>query len=260
MEWFVLGVPALVLVIVVAAWVVFLELCRRRLEPRSTQGGRLPDEYFALDEFNDEELPRAHRTPEGGTRAAVIAARKRLGDVRPCWHVVAAEDDRSVDTRVSRTETGAETALRVLLVEDDSSIAEPLVEGLEHEGFAVKWVASGADALAAEVTDVVLLDLGLPDLDGRKVCRRLRDRSRVPIIVVTARDDEIDRVLLLEMAADDYVVKPFGFHELVARIRAVHRRESVAVDTPEPGNDDAGPLRIDRRAQGACGSTATRSS
>ena len=162
--------------------------------------------------------------------------------------MVPTEDDLCVDTVcASRTETGAETALRVLLVEDDSSIAEPLAEGLEHEGFAVQWVASGADALNAEVTDVVLLDLGLPDLDGREVCRRLRERSRVPIIVVTARDDEIDRVLLLEMAADDYVVKPFGFRELVARIRAVHRR-SVAVDAPEQV-DDAGPLRIDRRAR-----------
>ena len=154
-----------------------------------------------------------------------------------------------MDTALApRTETEGGAALRVLLVEDDPSIAEPLAEGLEHEGFEVQWVATGADALAAEAGDVVLLDLGLPDLDGREVCRRLRDRSRVPIIVVTARDDEIDRVLLLEMAADDYVVKPFGFRELVARIRAVHRR-SVAVDAPEPGNDDAGPLRIDRRAR-----------
>jgi DNA-binding response OmpR family regulator len=147
-----------------------------------------------------------------------------------------------------RTETETEAALRVLLVEDDPSIAEPLAEGLEHEGFEVQRVASGAEALAADAGDVVLLDLGLPDLDGREVCRRLRDRSRVPIIVVTARDDEVDRVLLLEMAADDYVVKPFGFRELVARIRAVHRR-SVAVDAPEPPGQDAGPLRIDRRAR-----------
>ena len=110
--------------------------------------------------------------------------------------------------------------LRVLVVEDDRTIAEPLTEGLEHEGFAVHWVSSGAEALAADAGDIVLLDLGLPDLDGREVCRRLRERSHVPIIVVTARDDEVDRVLLLEMAADDYVVKPFGFRELVARIRA----------------------------------------
>jgi DNA-binding response OmpR family regulator len=138
--------------------------------------------------------------------------------------------------------------LRVLVVEDDSTIGEPLTEGLEHEGFAVTWVGSGAEALAADTVDVVLLDLGLPDLDGREVCRRLRDRSRVPIIVVTAREDEVDRVLLLEMAADDYVVKPFGFRELVARIRAVHRR-SVPADGADPSAQEAGPLRVDRRAR-----------
>ncbi len=138
--------------------------------------------------------------------------------------------------------------LSVLLVEDDRTIAEPLIEGLEHEGFAVRWVSSGADALAADVGDIVLLDLGLPDLDGREVCRRLRERSHVPIIVVTAREDEVDRVLLLEMAADDYVVKPFGFRELVARIRAVHRR-TASTDAAEPTEEDASPLRVDRRAR-----------
>ena len=138
--------------------------------------------------------------------------------------------------------------LRVLVVEDDRTIAEPLTEGLEHEGFAVHWVSSGAEALAADAGDIVLLDLGLPDLDGREVCRRLRERSHVPIIVVTAREDEVDRVLLLEMAADDYVVKPFGFRELVARIRAVHRRTASA-DAAEPTEQDASPLRVDRRAR-----------
>ena len=128
--------------------------------------------------------------------------------------------------------------LRVLVVEDDRTIAEPLVEGLEHEGFEVRWVASGVEALAADDGDVVLLDFGLPDLDGREVCRRLRERSRVPIIVVTAREDEVDRVLLLEMGADDYVVKPFGFRELVARIRAVHRR--TVAEAAEPTGEDTG--------------------
>jgi DNA-binding response OmpR family regulator len=115
-------------------------------------------------------------------------------------------------------------AVRVLLVEDDPGIAEPLTTGLAREGFEVVAVATGRDALAAEPVDLVLLDLGLPDLDGQAVCRQLRERSAVPVIVVTARSDEIDRVTLLEIGADDYVVKPFGFRELVARMRAVLRR------------------------------------
>ena len=109
-------------------------------------------------------------------------------------------------------------------MEDDTSIAEPLVNGLEREGFVVERVATGAEALAAAPTDMVLLDLGLPDIDGYEVCRRLRADSDVPIIVVTARGDEIDRVIGLELGADDYLVKPFGLRELVARIRAVTRR------------------------------------
>ena len=84
--------------------------------------------------------------------------------------------------------------------------------------------ATGEAALAAQDYDVVLLDLGLPDLDGFEVCRRIRARSEVPIIVVTARGDEVDRVVGLELGADDYMVKPFGFRELLARIRAVTRR------------------------------------
>ena len=137
---------------------------------------------------------------------------------------------------------------RLLVVEDDDSIAVPLVEGLTREGFEVTRVASGAAALAAGAADLVLLDLGLPDLDGREVCRRLRARTGVAIIVVTARSDELDRVLLLEMGADDYVIKPFGFRELVARIRAVQRRVGTA--TPDAvGRQALGPLVIDRRAR-----------
>jgi DNA-binding response OmpR family regulator len=99
---------------------------------------------------------------------------------------------------------------------------------------------------------VVLLDLGLPDMDGYDVCRAIRARSAVPIIVITARGEELDRVLGLELGADDYVVKPFGFRELVARIRAVTRRVSAAPDVTAPASDAvdllvAGPLRIDRR-------------
>jgi DNA-binding response OmpR family regulator len=121
--------------------------------------------------------------------------------------------------------------MRVLIVEDDDAIATPLAKGLEREGLEVDRVECGNDALqlsAATVFDVVLLDLGLPDRDGFDVCRELRARSDVPIIVVTARSEEVDRVVGLELGADDYIVKPFGLRELVARIRAVVRRRSPA--------------------------------
>lgn len=147
--------------------------------------------------------------------------------------------------------------MRLLVVEDDASIAEPLVSGLTKQGFEVTWVETGADALNASPHDLVLLDLGLPDLDGQVVCRRLRDRSSVPILVVTARSDELDRVTLLEMGADDYVVKPFGFRELVARIRAVLRRSGQHGDGDAAGQPDqpsdvkisVGTLVIDRRTR-----------
>jgi DNA-binding response OmpR family regulator len=135
--------------------------------------------------------------------------------------------------------------VRVLMVEDDDAIAEPLARGLEREGFEVHRSATGADALAADAYDVVLLDLGLPDVDGFEVCRRLRAGSAVPIIVVTARSDEVDRVIGLELGADDYIVKPFGFRELVARIRAVTRRSRPRGD--EPVARSLGVLTIDPR-------------
>ncbi len=140
--------------------------------------------------------------------------------------------------------------MRVLVVEDDVSIAEPLTSGLERQGYTVHWVATGAGALNAPEADLVLLDLGLPDLDGQVVCRRLRERSNVPIIVVTARSDEIDRVTLLDLGADDYIVKPFGFRELAARIRAVTRRASPAGDAAEPRPVlVAGPITVDLRTR-----------
>ncbi len=126
--------------------------------------------------------------------------------------------------------------MKVLLVEDEDSIAEPLAEGLRREGFTVERAATGAEALAAGPADVVLLDLRLPDTDGYAVCRGLRERSDVPIIMVTARGEEVDKVIGLELGADDYVVKPFGLRELIARIHAVTRRNQ-----PAPA---AGPLRV----------------
>ena len=140
--------------------------------------------------------------------------------------------------------------MRLLVIEDDPTIAEPLRTGLLREGFEVDLVDTGAGALAAGACDLVLLDLGLPDLDGRVVCRHLRERSNVPIIVVTARGEEVDRVTLLELGADDYVVKPFGFRELVARIRAVLRR--TGGDHLRDGDAlriDVGRLQIDTRTR-----------
>ena len=141
--------------------------------------------------------------------------------------------------------------MRVLLVEDDDTIASPLVRGLERDGFAVAHAETGAEArraFAATPPDVVLLDLGLPDIDGFELCRELRHDSGVPIIVVTARGEEVDRVVGLELGADDYVVKPFGFRELVARIRAVARRGTTRHDDAAP---TIGPLAVDRRTRRA---------
>ena len=137
--------------------------------------------------------------------------------------------------------------VRILVVEDDDGIAEPLTEGLVREGFEVSRVATGAQALSAPTPDVFLLDLGLPDMDGYAVCQQLRARSSVPILVLTARGAEVDRVVGLELGADDYIVKPFGFRELVARIRAVMRRSSepAAVDPVQV----LGALTVDRRAR-----------
>ena len=136
------------------------------------------------------------------------------------------------------------------MVEDDRAIAEPMIEGLRREGFTVSWVGTGAEALIAAPSDLVLLDLGLPDMDGYGVCRQLRAGSSVPIIVVTARGAEVDKVVGLELGADDYLVKPFGFRELVARIRAVLRRtETQPASPPVEGPQDLGALVIDRRTR-----------
>ncbi len=140
--------------------------------------------------------------------------------------------------------------MKILVVEDDPSISGPLRDGLIREGFDVQVVATGTEALAATPADLVLLDLGLPDLEGSVVCQRLRAAASVPIIVVSARGEEIDRVMLLELGADDYVVKPFGLRELVARIRAVARRANT---TPGRARDPttivAGSVCIDQRSR-----------
>jgi len=144
--------------------------------------------------------------------------------------------------------------VRVLVVEDDDAVSAALCDGLRRAGFEASRVGTGTDAVAnvsAAAPDFVLLDLGLPDMDGTDVCRAIRALSQVPIIVVSARSEEIDRVLALEMGADDYVVKPFGMHELVARIRAVLRRTAVRDGhlDQDATTRTIGALSIDRRTQ-----------
>jgi DNA-binding response OmpR family regulator len=150
-----------------------------------------------------------------------------------------------------RAPSGQNGTVRILLVEDDRSIAESVMEGLVANAFVVTHVTTGREALAAIDHDLILLDLGLPDMDGRDVCRELRKHTKAPIIMLTARAEEFDRILGLEMGADDYVTKPFSFRELVARIRAVARR---TLDTGQPAEDASaalviGPMRIDRRSR-----------
>jgi two-component system response regulator RegX3 len=139
--------------------------------------------------------------------------------------------------------------VHILVVEDEDAIADPLVAGLRREGYDVSRVATGEGALEASPADLVLLDLRLPDIDGLDVCRQLRERSRVPIIVLTARGEESDRVVGLELGADDYVVKPYGLRELIARIRAVTRR--AASDSADGGPLRAGELEVDERSRRA---------
>jgi DNA-binding response OmpR family regulator len=136
--------------------------------------------------------------------------------------------------------------VRVLVVEDDPGIAGSLVRGLDRAGYRARSVGSGRAALTdVPRPDVVLLDLGLPDLDGIDVCRLMRRRSNMAIIVVTARGEEGDRVVALDEGADDYLVKPFGLAELLARVRAVLRRTRP----PEPELFVSGPLVVDSRAR-----------
>ncbi|HEY2948201.1 MAG TPA: response regulator transcription factor [Micromonosporaceae bacterium] len=137
---------------------------------------------------------------------------------------------------------------RVLVVEDEESFSDALSYMLRKEGFEVSVAGTGTSALTEfdrSGADIVLLDLMLPEMSGTEVCRQLRQRSAVPIIMVTARDSEIDKVVGLEIGADDYVTKPYSPRELVARIRAVLRRQiGDAVDVSAP-TLAAGPVRMD---------------
>jgi two-component system, OmpR family, response regulator RegX3 len=137
---------------------------------------------------------------------------------------------------------------RVLVVEDEESFSDALSYMLRREGFDAVVAGNGPDALAEfdrGGADIVLLDLMLPGLPGTEVCRALRARSSVPIIMLTAKDAEIDKVVGLELGADDYVTKPYSARELVARIRAVLRRRGDAAEPPPEGVLEAGPVRMD---------------
>lgn len=140
-------------------------------------------------------------------------------------------------------------ARTILVVEDETTLRETLVEALEAEGFRAVAAADGREALArfrAERPDLVLLDLMLPELSGIEVCRIIRAESGVPIVMLTAKDSELDKVVGLELGADDYVTKPFSLRELSARIRALFRRseQAVAIEAP-PAVVDLGPIQVD---------------
>jgi two-component system response regulator RegX3 len=130
----------------------------------------------------------------------------------------------------NRLQVGDNGNVKVLLVEDDPSIASVVSRGLGDAGFGVEHVGNGKDAVAAQGYDFVLLDLGLPDMDGFDVCKAIRLKSQVPIIILTARSDEFDRVVGLELGADDYVLKPFATRELIARVKALLRRSRTTSD------------------------------
>ncbi|HUX69964.1 MAG TPA: response regulator transcription factor [Cellulomonadaceae bacterium] len=139
---------------------------------------------------------------------------------------------------------------RILLVEDEESYRDPLTYQLTREGYDVIAVGNGLDALEAfdaDGADLVLLDLMLPGLSGTEVCRRLRSRSNVPVIMLTAKDSEIDKVVGLEIGADDYVTKPYSFRELLARVRAVLRRQQAPAVDDDAGEGllEVGPVRLD---------------
>ncbi len=137
---------------------------------------------------------------------------------------------------------------RILMIEDEQSFSETVSFMLEKEGFDVRVETSGDRGLASferDGADLILLDLMLPGMSGTDVCRAVRQRSTVPIIMLTAKDSELDKVLGLELGADDYVTKPFSMRELVARVRAVLRRPHDLDGDGGDGSIAAGPVRID---------------
>lgn len=137
---------------------------------------------------------------------------------------------------------------KILIVEDEEALSDPLAFLLGREGFQTVVVDNGLDALPTferEGADLVLLDVMLPGMPGTEVCRKLREVSSVPIIMLTAKDSELDKVFGLELGADDYVTKPYSARELIARIRAVLRRRSAEPDMPMDAVLTGGPVHMD---------------
>jgi len=141
-----------------------------------------------------------------------------------------------------------EASARILLVDDEESIQALLTYPLRKEGYEVVVASDGREGLdrfAESRFDLVVLDVMMPRIDGIEVCRRLRARSQVPIIMLTARDDEVDKVLGLEIGADDYITKPFSVREFRSRVKAALRRTRFSGDEPAEGPIEAGALTID---------------
>ena len=137
---------------------------------------------------------------------------------------------------------------KILIVEDEESVLDPLELLLTKEGFSIETARDGREALekfAKTNPDLILLDLMLPEISGTEVCRQIRVKSQVPIIMLTAKDTEVDKVVGLELGADDYVVKPYSKAELVARIKAVLRRKGSDSTNEQSGSITAGPVVID---------------
>ena len=137
--------------------------------------------------------------------------------------------------------------LRILIVDDELAIIKFLRANLESNGFEVIAASNGTEALETiekEIIDLVILDIMLPKVDGFEVCRRLREWSKIPIIMLSARGDELDKVKCLELGADDYITKPFGVNELIARVRAVFRRTEAVMTIPTRTSFASGELQI----------------
>ena len=252
-----------------------LTISRRRGDPAQARAWqregvrRVPDavrvDLDGLAEPQGRDRPRRRsrtaRGPAGARRARSAARRDRDGDVARPGRRHARRPGHGrllLVRRLLRIGEIAETAgdraatMRAWMCCSSKTTTRSRSRsptGLRREGFDVVRAATGEEALAAAPPDIVLLDLRLPDMDGLEVCRELRARSAVPIIVVSARGEEVDRVIGLELGADDYVVKPFGIRELVARIRAVARRS--AAPRTSRSEIDAGRISIDLRGHRA---------
>ena len=221
----------------------------------SSLGDELGDEVGEDDDagvtarvaaFTATPVVASAATPRAVTAMTMILFMLRRYE--PAVEERARADPRNVQDRGDPGIAPQNGDMRILIVEDDPAVAAGIADGLGAAAIDVDAVATGQAALDAlsEAHDLVVLDLGLPDMDGTDVARSIRATSAVPIIVVSARGDEMDRVLALELGADDYLVKPFGMRELLARIRAVTRRTAVE---PAESAPDLGRLSIDARSR-----------